>query len=63
MKKYVVQIIESERGWGQRCDETQFFDTEQAALDFCVEYNAANKELTVPDWYMYANYCGLMEVR
>lgn len=49
-----VYIIESERGWGQRVDDTKEFDTMDEARDFIREYNADNNEPTTPDWYMYA---------
>ena len=55
---YKVEIIESERGWGQRIDEIKYFDSEPEAKAFCVEFNKANNLEHVPDWYMYANYCG-----
>lgn len=58
--KYEVDLIESERGWGQRVDETRYFDTEQEAKEFVTEYNKQNDATTVPDWYMYARYNGLV---
>jgi hypothetical protein len=51
---YKVDLIESERGWGQRTDETKYFETEKEALAFVKEYNSANTATRVPDWYMYA---------
>ena len=55
---YRVGIIESERGWGQKLDESRFFDTETDALSFCKKYNTYNTEEVAPDWYMQANYIG-----
>lgn len=52
--KIRVQIIESERGWGQKVEETIYFDTKEEAEKYCVEYNSQNKDNSVPDWYMYA---------
>ena len=52
--KFVVKIIESERGWGQRLDERKFFDSADEAWAFVDKYNSVNNEDTVPDWYMYA---------
>ncbi len=52
--KFRVDIIESERGWGQKIDETKFFDDASEAFKFVEDYNAANDKPTVPDWYMYA---------
>lgn len=49
-----VEIIESERGWGQKVDETKTFETKDAAEKFVNEYNSKNTEPTTPDWYMYA---------
>ena len=51
---YIVHIIESERGWGQRVDEVKEFDDHDKAIAFVKEYNSHNKEEVVPDWYMYA---------
>ena len=59
MKKHIVQIIESERGWGARVDEVKQFDTEVEALAFVKEYNGKyNTKKEVPDWYMAAEYIG-----
>lgn len=49
-----VEIIESERGWGQRVDEVKEFPTLAKAEAFIKKFNSANTEKTVPDWYMYA---------
>jgi hypothetical protein len=53
-KKYRVDIIESERGWGQRVDERKYFTSLAKASKFVTEYNAKNDLPYVPDWYMYA---------
>lgn len=56
---YRVDIIESERGWGQKIDETKYFDNEQEAREFVHDYNMLyNSEKKVPDWYMVAEYVG-----
>lgn len=52
--RWAVNIIESERGWGQRVDETRMFDDYDEALDFVEKYNAENNLPYVPDWYMFA---------
>lgn len=52
--RFVVQIIESERGWGQRVDEERAFDTYEEAAKFRDEFNSHNNEAEVPDWYMFA---------
>lgn len=33
--RFKVNIIESERGWGQKIDEVKYFTTEKSAKDFC----------------------------
>ena len=60
-KAYRVNIIESERGWGQKIDETKYFDNEAEARQFAKDYNTKyNNQPTVPDWYMYADYVGVV---
>ena len=50
-----VDIIESERGWGQKIDETKEFATIDEARQFVTDYNNKyNTATEVPDWYMYA---------
>jgi hypothetical protein len=55
---YRVDIIESERGWGQKVDEVLYFDNEAEALEYARVFNSKNTETTVPDWYMRADYRG-----
>lgn len=55
---YRVDIIESERGWGTKVDETKYFDNEPEAIEFCEKYNSKNPPGPAPDWYMQANYMG-----
>lgn len=56
---YRVDIIESERGWGSKLDETLYFDNEAEARKYVADYNAKyNTFEEVPDWYMVAEYCG-----
>lgn len=55
MTKVIVEIIESERGWGQKIDETKEFDNHELAQKYVTDYNNKyNTATTVPDWYMYA---------
>lgn len=56
----IVEIIESERGWGQKVEETHEFPTRQEAEQFCREYNRKNNPPMdeAPDWYMYARIRG-----
>lgn len=51
---YYVQIIESERGWGQKVDDTLYFTSKVNADHFVREYNKQNNLPTAPDWYMMA---------
>lgn len=58
---YRVDIIESERGWGRKIDETKYFDNAIEAKAFAQKYNDTyNTAKEVPDWYMYAEYVGLV---
>jgi len=53
-KRWCVDIIESERGWGERLDETKTFSSKSASTRFVKKFNSFNTESEVPDWYMYA---------
>jgi hypothetical protein len=55
---YRVDIIESGHGWGQKIDETIYFDNEPEAQEYVRKYNSQNTAKEVPDWYMYAEYVG-----
>jgi hypothetical protein len=56
---YQVNIIESERGWGQKVDETIYFSTDVKAKTYVQEYNNKyNPPGPAPDWYMIAEYAG-----
>jgi hypothetical protein len=62
-KIYRVDIIESERGWGSKVDESIYFDNQEEAVKYANDYNDKyNPPLKpgegVPDWYMYADYVG-----
>jgi hypothetical protein len=50
-----VEIIESERGWGRKIDETKYFSDHQSATDFWKQYNSKNDQTIVTNWYMYAD--------
>lgn len=54
-----VDIIEYERGWGSKVDETIYFDNEAEARKYCDDFNSKNTAKEVPDWYMIAEYQGL----
>lgn len=56
---YRVDIIESERGWGSKIDESIYFDNADEAVKYAADYNIKhNNKDYVPDWYMYATYVG-----
>jgi hypothetical protein len=55
---YRVDIIEYERGWGQKVDEVLYFDNEAEARQYTNDFNARNYDDEVPDWYMIAEYRG-----
>lgn len=58
-KSYRVDIVEYERGWGSKIDETLYFDNEEEAKKYADDYNAKyNTDATAPDWYMVAQYIG-----
>ena len=44
-----VQIIESERGWGQRVDEVKTFETYEEAKEFQMDFNKENDKDHAPD--------------
>jgi hypothetical protein len=54
MSRILVNIIESERGWGSKIDEVKEFATIEAADAFVKEFNKDNNEDVAPDWYMVA---------
>lgn len=58
LKAFRVDLIEHERGWGSKIDETKYFDNEQEARDYCVKFNSKNTAPVAPDWYMVAKYRG-----
>ena len=60
---YLVEIVESERGWGSKVEEQIYFDNETEARLYAKVYNDKyNPPLPagapVPEWYMMALYRG-----
>lgn len=55
---YRVDIIEYERGWGSKLDDTKYFDNETEARKYAADFNNKNTAKEVPDWYMIAEYIG-----
>ena len=51
---WIVQVIEYERGWGNRLDFEKEFETYEEARTWQIEFNSQNDEEIVPDWYMMA---------
>jgi hypothetical protein len=53
--RYKVEMIESERGWGQKVDEVLWFKSEDKAKKYVEDYNGKyNNESSTPDWYIVA---------
>jgi hypothetical protein len=57
---YRVDLVEHERGWGSKVDETLYFDNEDEARNYVQTFNTRNTVKTAPDWYMVAEYRGLV---
>lgn len=51
--KFKVNLIESERGWGQSVDVVEF-DTYEKAVAYIESVNSKNTASSAPDWYMRA---------
>jgi hypothetical protein len=62
---YRVDIIESERGWGSKIDESIYFDNEAEARKYVNDYNEKYNPIKpgegAPDWYMIAQYVGAVK--
>ncbi len=57
---FKVVIIESERGWGQKVEDIIYFDNEPEAREFVTNYNKDLPPGPAPDWYMMAQYEGMV---
>lgn len=56
---FKVELTEYERGWGCKPWDTIYFDNEQEAREYAIEYNKKhNNKDYVPDWYVRADYAG-----
>jgi hypothetical protein len=60
--KYKVNIVESERSWGQKIDEVRYFDSKEGAEAFIKEYNKENTKPVVPDIYWRASLVGVVDM-
>ena len=61
MIKYRLNLMESERGWGQDY-WSEDFDTREEAEARMKEVNSRNTSLVAPDWYMQALDIQIVEV-
>ena len=53
--RWRVDMLESERGWGQKIDESLYFKTKEEADSYVKDYNEKhNNKPEVPDWYIKA---------
>ena len=59
---YRVDLIESERGFGKKLFDAEWFIEEANALKYIKEYNSKNNLETVPSYYTFAELYGLVEV-
>ena len=58
-RKFKVNIIESEEGWGSKVVDSKYFFTEIEALTWVDVYNTKdNPPGATPSWYMLAVYVG-----
>ena len=53
MIRYRIQLVESERGWGQEY-WSEDFETYEEAVARIKEVNAQNTAAKAPDWYIAA---------
>jgi hypothetical protein len=51
---YRIQVVESERGWGQRYEYWDGYETLEKAIEAYARVNAENTSPVAPDWYMKA---------
>ena len=56
---FKIIFIESERGWGSKIIETEYYDNETEARQVVADYNKKhNSAIVTPDWYIKAEYAG-----
>lgn len=59
---YKVVLTEYERGYGQKHWDTVYFDNEDEARQYALDYNTKhNNKPYVPDWYVRAEYQGRVQ--
>jgi len=54
MTRYRIQVVESERGWGQEYWQEDF-DSYEEAVARIKEINSGNTSLVAPDYYVQAD--------
>ena len=59
--KYIVQMMESERGWGRNYWDVEC-DTREEAEAYMKKINDQNTEVRAPDYYMQAMGIRMVEV-
>lgn len=59
--KYRLQMVESERGWGQKYWHIDF-DTREEAEAKKKEVNGRNTSLVAPDYYIQAQTIEMVEI-
>lgn len=59
-EQHRVDLVEYDRFMGSKIDDKKYFDSEADAIKFCKEFNSVNCSPTVPDWYMIAEYRGIV---
>ena len=59
-KAYRVDIVEHDRFLGSKLDESLYFDNEEEARSYVQTFNSKNTARTAPEWYMVAEYRGMV---
>lgn len=58
---FKVEFTEYERGWGSKHWDTEYYDNEPEARQRAIDYNNEhNNKDYAPDWYVRADYAGMV---
>ena len=57
---YRVDLVEHDRFLGSKLDESLYFDNEEEARNYVQSFNTRNTARTAPEWYMVAEYRGMV---
>ena len=57
---YRVDLVEHDRFLGSKLDESLYFDNEDEARNYVQSFNTRNTARTAPEWYMVAEYRGMV---